>query len=107
MIVLHSKYEFRPEQRDLAVELIAGMVDESRAEDGVIGYEATVDLRDPNVIHFFDQYEDGATLEAHSQKEHVERFAAELPDLLASEPVITQFRVESRSELDPQIDLDR
>jgi quinol monooxygenase YgiN len=106
MLVLHSKYPFDPDRRERALELVEEMVSESRAEEGILGYDAAVEVGNPDVVHFFDRYEDAAALEAHGERDHVQRFAAELPDLLAAEPEITRFVVESASDLDPGVDLD-
>jgi len=105
MIVLHSKYRFKPERRERALELVDKMVAESRQEEGVVDYVAAVDHDDHAVVHFFDQYEDSAALAEHGKKDHVQQFSSELPELLATEPEITQFHVEKRSALDPGIEL--
>lgn len=105
MIVLHSKYRFKSERRERALELVDKMVAESRQEDGVVDYVAALDHDNHAVVHFFDQYEDSAALAEHAKQGHVQQFSGELPELLAAEPEITQFHVETRSELDPEIEL--
>ena len=35
----------------------------------MIDYRAATDVSNPNVVRFFEQYEDAATFEAHSQTE--------------------------------------
>jgi quinol monooxygenase YgiN len=100
MIVLHAAFPIDPEKRDEALDLIADLAEESRAEPGMIDYRPTTDVGDPNLIRFFERYEDEAAFEAHSQTDHFREFAAALPDLLAGEPEVTRFEVESASEVE-------
>lgn len=55
---------------------------------------------EPNVVRFFEQYEDNAAFEAHSETDQVQRFEAALPDLLAGESEVRRFEVESATELE-------
>jgi quinol monooxygenase YgiN len=89
-----------PDKREEALDLIEDLVEQSQAEEGMIDYRATTDVNDPNVVRFFEQYEDENAFEAHTQTDHFQEFEAALPDLLAGEPEILRFDVESASELD-------
>lgn len=100
MIVLHAVFPLDPAKRDDALDLIEDLAEQSRAEDGMIDYRAATDISDPNVVRFFEQYEDEAAFEAHSQTDHYEAFAAALPDLLAGEPEVHRFEVDSATQLD-------
>ncbi|WP_121821084.1 putative quinol monooxygenase [Halostella salina] len=100
MIVLHASFPIDPDKREEALDLIEDLVEQSQAEDGMIDYRATTDVNDPNVVRFFEQYEDEAAFEAHTQTDHFQEFEAALPDLLAGEPEILRFDVESATELD-------
>jgi quinol monooxygenase YgiN len=100
MIVLHASFPIDPDKREDALDLIENLVEQSQAEDGMIDYRATTDVNDPNVVRFFEQYEDEAAFEAHTQTDHFQEFEDALPDLLAGEPEILRFDVESMSELD-------
>nr|WP_280584957.1 hypothetical protein [Halorubrum sp. Boch-26] len=44
--------------------------------------------------------EDEAAFEAHSETDHFRKFEAALPDLLAGEPEVTRFEVDSAAETD-------
>jgi quinol monooxygenase YgiN len=96
VIVLHATFPLDPETRDEALDL----VEQSQQEDGMIDYRAATDIADPNVVRFFEQYEDAAAFEAHSQTDHFQKFEARLPDLLAGEPEVLQFEVDSATELE-------
>ncbi|WP_436911200.1 putative quinol monooxygenase [Halosimplex marinum] len=100
MIVLHASFPIDPEHRDEALELADDLVERSNEEPGMIDYRATVDLQDENVIRFFEQYEDEAAFEAHTGTDHFQAFEERLPDLLAGEPEVRRFEVESATDLE-------
>ncbi|WP_254763653.1 putative quinol monooxygenase [Natrinema marinum] len=100
MIVVHASFPIDPDSREEALDLIADLVTESQQEDGMIDYRAATDVSDPNVVRFFERYEDEAALGAHSQSDHFREFSAALPDLLAGEPEVTRFDVESAEDVD-------
>lgn len=62
---------------------------------------AVTDVSDPNVVRFFEQYEDDAAFEAHSQTDHFKESEEWLPDLLVGEPEVLQFEVKSTTKLEP------
>ena len=64
------------------MELVAELVEHSRAEDGTVRYRAMTDVDDPDVVRFFEQYEDAAAAEAHAESDVYRRFVASLPDLV-------------------------
>jgi quinol monooxygenase YgiN len=99
VIVLHAAFPLDPATRDEALDLIEDVAEQSRQEDGMIDYRAATDVADPNLVRFFEQYEDQAAFEAHSQTDHFQEFEARLPDLLAGEPHVLRFEVESATEL--------
>ncbi|MUW13571.1 antibiotic biosynthesis monooxygenase [Halorubrum sp. CBA1125] len=100
MIVLHATFPLDPATRDEALDLIEDLVEQSQQEDGMIDYRAATDIADPNVVRFFEQYEDATAFEAHSQTDHFQRFEERLPELLAGEPEVLQFEVDSATELE-------
>ena len=100
MIVLHATFPLDPAKRDEALDLIEDLVEQSQQEDGMIDYRAATDVSDPTLVRFFEQYEDAAAFEAHSQTEHFQEFEAALPDLLAGEPEVHRFDVDSATELE-------
>jgi quinol monooxygenase YgiN len=100
MIVIHATFPIDPDSRERALELIRPLAEQSRAEDGVVDYRVAADVDDPNLLRFFEQYEDEAALEAHQETDHFGEFEAALPELLDGEPEVTQFDVDSATELD-------
>ncbi|MEF8887254.1 MAG: putative quinol monooxygenase [Haloarculaceae archaeon] len=101
MLVIHASMPLASEKRDEALEQIADLAETVREEeDGVLDYRATTDVNDPNVVRFFERYEDEQALAAHSQTDHYQAFAEMLPEWLAGEPEVVRFDVDEMSELD-------
>lgn len=100
MIVLHAAFPIDPDKREEALDLVEDLVEQSQAEDGMIDYRATTEVGSPNTLRFFEQYEDEAAFEAHTQTDHFQEFEAALPEFLAGEPEVLQFDVDSVTELE-------
>lgn len=100
MIVLHASFPIAPDRRDDALDLVEDLVEQSRNEDGMIEYRATTDVEDRNVVRFFEQYEDEDAFEAHTRTAHFKEFEDAVPDLLAGEPEVVKFDVDSATALE-------
>jgi len=100
MLVIHATVPVDPQHREQAKELIQELAEKSRAEAGVIDYRATVDVDDPNLFRVFEQYEDEQAFGAHGQSDHFQAFQAAIAEMLAGEPTITRFDVDSVSDVD-------
>lgn len=100
MIVLHAAFPIDPDEREEALELAENLVEKSNREPGTIAYRATSDIGDENVIRFFERYEDAEALKAHNRTDHFREFEEKLPDLLAGDPEVVQFDVDSATELE-------
>ncbi|NEU57710.1 putative quinol monooxygenase [Halorussus sp. MSC15.2] len=97
MIVVHASVPIDPDRREEALERVRDLAERTRAEDGVIDYAATTDLSDPNVVRFFEQYEDEAALDAHQRTDHYREWAEALPEFLdggVEDLDVTQFAVD-------------
>lgn len=82
MIVIHTSIPVDPDRREEALEAAETMVERSRNEEGTVSYRATTDIVDPNVIRFFEQYEDETAARAHTGAEYYREFNEKLPALL-------------------------
>jgi quinol monooxygenase YgiN len=100
MLVVHATFPIDPDSRDEALDLIEPLAEQSRQEDGIIDYRVATDIDDSNVFRFFEQYEDGAAFEAHSETDHFREFEEALPELLADEPEVTRFDVADASTVE-------
>jgi len=100
MIVIHASFPIDPDRRDDArSNWIEELVIESQREDGMIDYRATTDVSDPNPSAFSNSMKTKRR-SAHAQSDHFQEFSAALPELLAGEPTVTRFDVESAEELE-------
>ncbi|RAW45385.1 antibiotic biosynthesis monooxygenase [Halorubrum sp. 48-1-W] len=100
MIVLHAVFPIEADRLDEALDHAKTLVEESNREEGTIAYRAATDVEDGTTLRFFEQYEDAAAFEAHTETDHFRAFETALPDLLAGEPEVLRFDVESAEELD-------
>jgi quinol monooxygenase YgiN len=99
MQIVYAVLTAAPEHREAVIDHAREIAAASREEPGVIDYRVATDVEDPNVLRFVEQYDSEEAVEAHSETEHYEAFAeAVIPDLLASEPEITQFEVTRQVE---------
>jgi len=100
MIVIHATFPIDPQHREDATERMQNLAEHSRTEDGVVQYRVAADIEDPNTFRFFEQYEDEAAFEKHGETDHFGEFESALPDLLAGEPTVTRFDVETAVDLE-------
>lgn len=100
MIVVHAVIPLDPDSREEGIELASDLAERSREEAGMIDYRVATDVDDPNVLRFFERYEDEAALEAHATSEHFGAFEERLPDVIGGEPEVTKFDVESAAPLE-------
>ncbi|SEV88437.1 putative quinol monooxygenase [Natrinema salifodinae] len=100
MLIIHATFPIDPDSRDEALELVRDLAERSREEDGIIDYRVTTDVENPDTFRFFERYEDEDAFDAHAETDHFETFEAALPELLAGEPEVTRFDVESASPVE-------
>ena len=94
MFVIHTSIPLRSERRAEAMDLIADLVARSRTEDGTVRYRAMQDLTDPDVVRFFEQYEDVAAAEAHTESAQYREFVEALPALTSGDLETIQFELD-------------
>ncbi|GAB3703159.1 putative quinol monooxygenase [Halorubrum pallidum] len=100
MIVSNAVFPIAEDSLDEALDHAETLVEESNGEDGMIEYRAATDVEDGTTLRFFEQYEDADAFESHTQTDHFQAFESALPDLLAGEPDVTRFEVESATKLE-------
>ncbi|WP_313691638.1 putative quinol monooxygenase [Halorarum halobium] len=94
MFVVHTSIPIDPERREEAIAHVASMVEDSRAEDGTVRYRAMEDLTEPNVVRFFEQYEDVAAAERHTNSERYREFVEALPAFSSGALETIQFETD-------------
>jgi len=95
MLINYTTIPFDPAQREEAMRLVRSLVEYSRTESGTVRYHAMTDIEDANVVQFFEQYEDVAAAEAHTESEQYRQFVTSLPDLVDGKIETTQIQSDS------------
>lgn len=65
MIVITGDILLKPEHREQAIRLGCEHSARSRSEPGCISHNCCLDAEDPNRMHFFEQWQDMAAVQAH------------------------------------------
>lgn len=97
MFVVRTTIPVDPDRREKALELVTDLVDHSRGEAGTVRYHATTDVENPNLIRFFEQYEDAYAAEAHADSGSYRRFTEALPEFVDGPIETIQFEAEDVS----------
>lgn len=94
MFVVHTTIPVNPDQREKAMEYITALVEHSESEDGTVRYYAVEDLLEPNLIRFFEQYDDAAAAETHTKSEPYRQFNMALPEFVSGTIETIQFETD-------------
>lgn len=94
MFVIQTTLSLAAGQRERALELVENLVNHSREEEGTVRYRATESLTEPETLHFFEQYEDRAAAERHTESSVYQEFAEALPELADGELETIQFETD-------------
>jgi len=70
-------------------ELLLGLVEPSRADEGCISYELHQAINDSALFIFYEIWQSKELLDKHSATPHVQGFRAKAKDLLAVPPEVT------------------
>jgi quinol monooxygenase YgiN len=68
--VVCAKWIAREGEAEAVAEAVRRLAGPSRAEPGILVYQAHRDPEDPNVFFFYEQYADEAAYQAHGDSEH-------------------------------------
>lgn len=85
MIIQSIHFTFAAEDADIAEALLRELRDESRREDGVIGFDVARSDEKPNVFALWEQYRDKAALESHIATDHFQRLVIQGVRIMAKE----------------------
>jgi len=104
MLINHTTIRLNPAERSKAIDLIGELIEYSQTEDGTVTYRAMTDIGDSTVVRFFEQYEDRAAAEAHTESEAYRRFVESLPEIVEGNIETIQIRADEidRAEFTPQ-----
>jgi quinol monooxygenase YgiN len=99
MIIVHGTFPVKPDQRNVALEMMRRMSIASRAEFGCVSYEFYIALTDPNTLLLFQEWETVDALQDHFQTVHMEEFLKTLPNVLDGEVSTRRYEVRSTHDL--------
>jgi quinol monooxygenase YgiN len=85
--VVAAKWTAKPDEVDEVARCVAALVPLSRAEPGMIQYQAHRDPEDPAIFFFYEQYVDEDAFKAHGQSPHFQEigFGDAIPRLASRE----------------------
>lgn len=99
MIIIHSQFPIKDDRRDECLTRVTDLVEDSRAESGVIEYRASISVSDDTVIEFFERYEDMDALIAHSESNHFQEFMGEVDEFLEGESEVIRYDVDAATPI--------
>jgi quinol monooxygenase YgiN len=66
-------------------QVLVGLIEPTRVENGCISYELLENLEDPREFTFVEEWQGESGLEAHFSTDHIADALQKFPDLLAQE----------------------
>jgi quinol monooxygenase YgiN len=72
---LAVRFTVKEGELDAVLAALGPLVENSRAEPGCLMYQAHRDPENPNAFFLYEQYEDEAAYQAHSESEHFNTYA--------------------------------
>jgi quinol monooxygenase YgiN len=85
MLIQSIHFTFSPENADEAERVLHELRDDSRKEDGVIGFDIGRSKERPTVFALWEVYRDRAALESHIATEHFQRLVIRGLRIMAKE----------------------
>jgi quinol monooxygenase YgiN len=76
MIVLAGTMRILSEDRAMVLKTMEELQDKSLSDKGVVAYHFSIDLKDENLIHVYEEWDSTANLKVHGQQEHMDPFRA-------------------------------
>ncbi len=83
----------KPETVERTREVLLGLIEPTRAEDGCITYELLQNDADPTDLTFVEEWTNDAALDAHLASPHLLAARERLADLLAAPSDIRRYRL--------------
>jgi quinol monooxygenase YgiN len=98
-IIVAGRVLLNPATRNEALALARWMAKETQQEPGCISYHFSLSLDNDCEVLIFEAWASAAALAAHFQTETMRQFNQQLPQYLASRPIITRYQVSNASSL--------
>ena len=84
-----AKIPAAPGKRDELIEALQQGLATAESEPGTLRYIMHADVKDPDVVWFYELYEDQAAATAHGTSDGMKAMGAALAPLLAGRPELT------------------
>lgn len=95
MIVILGSLRLPPANMDKARLHLKRLLEETRAQDGCISYDAAEDVFDPGLIRFSEEWPDEETLTRHLAAPHITVWRAAIAPLEVLERKFTVYRADA------------
>ena len=99
MIVIAGYIQMDPDKREPAEVAAREMMEATRREPGCISYTMSADLSDRGRFYIFEEWKDGAALDAHFAAPHMARFREAAAGLGIREMKVQRYEVASVAPL--------
>lgn len=99
MILINVRFRPLPEYVDTFRDLVAEFTEKTRAEEGNIFFDWSINTDDPAEFILIEAFADGAA-EAHVNSEHFKAACEQFPKILSETPQIINTLIEGKTEWD-------
>lgn len=99
MILINVRFRPLPEHIDTFRDQVAEFTEKTRAEEGNIFFDWSVNTDDPSEFILIEAFEDDAA-EAHVKSEHFKQACELFPKILKETPQIINTLIEGKTEWD-------
>lgn len=91
MLGVVARIVARPESVDKVREGLRSLLEPTRREAGCILYELMQNESDPTDFTFYEEWSNGAALDAHARSAHIEKTFKELDGHLEAPPDVRRY----------------
>jgi quinol monooxygenase YgiN len=95
MIFIVVKFKPKPEYVENFPDVVADFTRDTRNEPGNLWFDWSRSLEDPSEYVLVEGFRDGDAGKEHVTGEHFKKFIAEMPDKLASTPLIISQTIDA------------
>ena len=88
MVTFVGVGHIKPDKMDQAVQAVQAFMPKVQAEPGTLEYVIYRGIEDPNMVFFFERYQDQAALDAHWATEGIKAFQEAIGPCLDGEPIM-------------------
>ena len=90
-VAIVARQESKAGKTDELIDLIKGLVEETRKESGNLCYNVFQDIETPTKVVFYEIWKTEADFNIHCNSEHVNNYRSKIADLIEGDLVIDQY----------------